>query len=87
VLTLRPQDGDEYVWGVRILGAGPLDPALGFEVGSDRHSVIALWPNAITSDERSLTQALDDGTLIVTFSEDEVTEIQLLAPLEFQESS
>jgi hypothetical protein len=86
VLTLCLDGGVEYVWGVGLLGEGPFDIALGFGVGSNRSLVRARCPNAVDGEAGSMLLTLNDGTLSISLSGDEVIELQLLAPLDFETS-
>lgn len=80
VLTWVVADG-EFVWGVRVLGDGPIDPELGFGVGSTRTDVAARFPDAQELAANDMVQELADGTLVVKFLADRVVEIRLQAPM------
>lgn len=80
LLTWITRDG-EWVWGVRIVGAGPPDQQLGFAVGSDRALVMERLPGIRTIDQTAARLMLADGSLDVMFAGDRVTEIRLQAPM------
>ena len=79
-------DSKEYVWGVRIVGPGPIDLGLGFGVGSARSVVAAGFTESVESDPDSVYQWLDDGSLTIQFHNDVVREIELLARIGAEQS-
>lgn len=79
-------DSKEYVWGVRIVGPGPIDMGLGFGVGSARRVVAAGLTETVASEPDSVWQWLDDGSLTIRFHNDVVREIELLAPIEAEQA-
>lgn len=74
-------EGKEWIWGVGILGTGEVDEALGFGVGAHRDAVASRIPAAREATGDSLTQALQDGLLTITFRGDVVSEIRLVAAM------
>ena len=80
VLTWLTDEG-ELVWGVRLDSPGSPDPVLGFGVGSARKDVLDRLPPGWTEAEGVIAIVADDGHLTISFDEDRVSVIQLIAPM------
>ena len=71
----------ELVWAVRIDQACAIDSDLGFGVGSLREHVLALLPADWYDRDHAVEVARERNRLIVSFVEDKVSSVQLMAPM------